>query len=349
MEFLNDKNTAEYEEFIQGHKKGNIMQSVLWARLKDNWTREGVIVRGDDQKIKGTMLLLIRKVPALPYTIMYSPRGPVCDVHDEKTFMELVAGAKALAKKHKSYVLKMDTDVLSSDAEYERIARAAGFTVSDSKNFEGIQPRYVFRLNVEGKTEDEVMAMFHSKTRYNIRVAKKHGVETKIEGVERIPDFYRIMLETGVRDNFMIRSEGYFKKMMESLGEHCRLYMAYYEGKPIAGTLALHYGDKVWYLYGASSNEYRNVMPNYLLQWEMIRWSIETGCRIYDFRGVSGDISEDNPLYGLYRFKKGFGGDFCEFIGELNLVFSPFINFAITKGERVFRRMRKQVFIMKNK
>ena len=99
--------------------------------------------------------------------------------------------------------------------------------------------------------------------------------------------------------------------------------MAFYEDKPVAGTLAIHYGDKVWYLYGASANEYRNVMPNYLLQWEMIRWAIETGCTLYDFRGVSGDLSEDNPLYGLYRFKKGFNGDLCEFCGDLELRLRP--------------------------
>ena len=98
-----------------------------------------------------------------------------------------------------------------------------------------------------------------------------------------------------------------------------RIYLAYYEGQPIAGSLAIHYGDKVWYLYGASSNEHRNVMPNYLVQWEMIRWAIETGCRIYDFRGVSGYLDESNPLYGIYRFKKGFSGELTEFIGEMNL------------------------------
>jgi lipid II:glycine glycyltransferase (peptidoglycan interpeptide bridge formation enzyme) len=85
----------------------------------------------------------------------------------------------------------------------------------------------------------------------------------------------------------VIRPQAYFGKMMDCLGENARLYMAYYEGKPVAGTLAVLFGDKVWYLYGASSGRYRSVMPNYLLQWEMIRWAVENRCRIYDFRGVS--------------------------------------------------------------
>ena len=80
--------------------------------------------------------------------------------------------------------------------------------------------------------------------------------------------------------------------------------MAEYRGRYIAGTLAFIQGDKAWYIYGASSNEHRNVMPNYLLQWTMIKWARENGCTLYDFRGF-GDLSEDNPCTELYRFKKG--------------------------------------------
>lgn len=349
MEFVNKTNIDEYENFISTHKKGHFMQSKMWADVKDNWKWEAVIVRNDEGNIVGSVAVLIRRVPMMPFTIMYSPRGPVCDLHDREVFNRLINGVKQLAKKYKSYVLKLDTDVSSSDEEYKKIVQEAGFKLSsDSKNFEGIQPRYVFRLNIENKTQDEVMAIFHAKTRYNIRVAIKNNVSVILGSQNDLDDFHRIMLETGVRDGFVIRSKSYFKQMMDCLGEHCRLYMAYYDGKPIAGTLAVWYGDKVWYLYGASSNEYRNVMPNYLLQWEMIKWAVEKGCRIYDFRGVSGDLSEDNPLYGLYRFKKGFNGEFIEFIGELDLAFNPFLNFAVNKGEKIFREARKKIFLLKN-
>ena len=121
------------------------------------------------------------------------------------------------------------------------------------------------------------------------------------------------------------------------------------EGTPIAGTLAIHYGDKVWYLYGASSNEHRNLMPNYLLQWSMIQWAVETGCRVYDFRGVSGDVSEDNPLYGLFRFKQGFGGDFTEFVGELDLVLDPFVYWCVEHGTSVFKELRRRLYLIKNR
>ena len=162
--------------------------------------------------------------------------------------------------------------------------------------------------------------------------------------------FADLMLTTGVRDGFVTRQPEYFANMLDNLGEHARLYMAFDpEGTPIAGTLAIHYGDKVWYLYGASSNEHRNLMPNYLLQWRMIQWAVETGCRIYDFRGVSGNVSEDNPLYGLFRFKQGFGGAFTEFVGEEDLVLSPFIYWAVEHGTSVFKDLRKTVYLIKNR
>ena len=198
-------------------------------------------------------------------------------------------------------------------------------------------------------TEDELMASFHQKWRYNIRLAVKKGVEVRVCGKEMVPDFARIMLTTGVRDGFVTRPPEYFANMLDNLGEHARLYMAFHEGQPIAGTLAIHYGDKVWYLYGASSNEHRNLMPNYLLQWSMIQWAVETGCSVYDFRGVSGDISEDNPLYGLYKFKKGFGGDFTEFVGEYDLVLKRTAWLIAEKGSVLYKNLNAKLYLLKNR
>jgi lipid II:glycine glycyltransferase (peptidoglycan interpeptide bridge formation enzyme) len=327
------------------------MQSTLWAGVKDNWRWEGVLSRGDNGEIRGAMGILIRRLPGrLPLTLMYAGRGPVSDPHDRAALADLTEGAKRLAKKYHSYELKLDPAVLSSDGEFVEIMRSLGYALTDEgKNFEGVQPRYVFRIDMQGRGEDEIMASFSQKTRYNIRLAVKKGVTVRLCGQEMVPEFAAIMRETGLRDGFITRPAEYFAKMLRVLGEHARLYMAFYEGKPVAGTLAIAYGDKVWYLYGASANEYRNVMPNYLLQWEMIRWAVELGARIYDFRGVSGDISEDNPLYGLYRFKKGFNGDFCEFTGEFNLVLNRAVYGFVNKAQRLYREIRLKRYMRKNK
>lgn len=345
-------NKKKLDAFLQAHNKSHFMQSFEWTKVKSNWKHEFIVATDDKKNIIGAMMVLIRKLPYLPYTLMYAPRGPVCDIHDKEVMNALISEAKNIAKKNKAYVLKMDTDTLVTDKEFKNIVKDLGFKMpKQNKNFEGIQPRFVFRINnIKGKTEEEMLNSFESKTRYNIRLASKKGVTAKIGTKKDLADFHSIMLETGVRDNFVTRSLSYFEKMYDALGkEHIRLYMAYFENKPIAGTLAILYGNKCWYLYGASSNAHRNVMPNYLLQWEMIKWALENNCDIYDFRGVSGNLDENNPLYGLYKFKKGFNGDFTEFIGELNLVFKPVINLSIEKGEKIYKFIRSKVFLFKNR
>lgn len=340
-EFVTPETAAEFESFIAAHEKGHFMQSRLWAGCKTAWEWAGIAVRNGEGQLVGAMSVLIRRLPGIPVSLMYAGRGPVCDLTDEGVLAELCQGARALAKKCRGYLLKIDPDILSSDTAAIAALGRAGFRLRDSgKNFEGIQPRYVFRLYLSGRTEEEIFASFEQKTRYNIRLSGRKGVEVRLCGEEMVESFAAIMRETGERDGFIVRNAEYFRGMLRALGEHARLYMAFYEDKPVAGTLAIGYGDKVWYLYGASSNSYRNVMPNYALQWAMIRWAVERGARIYDFRGVSGDLSEDNPLYGLYRFKKGFNGDFTEFAGEFDLAFRPGLAFVLEKGQHLWRRAR---------
>ena len=350
-EIITEKTLSEYEAFVQSHPKGNFAQSFLWGKQKPMWRWQAVAVRGSDGKIKGTLALMTRPVPVIGRTLMYGCRGPVCDLDDRETLSQLIEGARALARENRAYVIKIDPDVPSSNTHFAGLLHELGFRGKEGgKNFEAIQPRYVFRLNVEGKTEDELLAGFHQKWRYNIRLAERRGVTVRICGKEMVPAFSELMLTTGVRDGFVTRKPAYFEAMLDNLGGHCRLYMAFDPaGTPIAGTLAIHYGDKVWYLYGASSNEHRNLMPNYLLQWRMIQWAVETGCRVYDFRGVSGDVSEDNPLYGLYRFKQGLGGEFTEFIGELDLVLSPVVYWCVEHGTSVFKELRRRLYLIKNR
>ncbi|MDR0930264.1 MAG: peptidoglycan bridge formation glycyltransferase FemA/FemB family protein [Clostridiales bacterium] len=347
-------NNKRIEEFIRNHKNGHFMQSQEWGRVKEDWSRHVLVSYDepsdniDEARIKGVMSVLVRKVPMLPFTLMYAPRGPVCDYDDADTIADLTAQVKELAKQEHAYTFKVDPDVLASDEGFKNILFKLGYKLKTSKNFEGIQPNFVFRQDISGKDEEQTMAMFQSKTRYNIRVAIKNGVTVVVsDSDDDLAKFHEIMQVTGARDRFVIRSLDYFKRLMEYLGDDARLYVARHNGEIIAGTIAINYGNKVWYLYGASDNRARNTMPNYLLQWEMMRWGIATHCDVYDFRGVSGDLTPDNPLYGLYRFKKGFGGDFTEFIGELHIDFKPFVNFCIEKILPIFMKVRSVLYLRK--
>ncbi len=349
-EIVTKEMIPEYEAFLESHPEGHFAQSALWAKQKPAWRWKAIVCRDETGRIKGAISFLIRRMPIVRRNMMYACRGPVCDLTDKATFAELMDASKALAKEEKAYVIKIDPDVPSSNTDFAAMLEDHGFRTRDTgKNFEAIQPKYVFRLYLNGRTEEEIQAGFHQKWRYNIRVALKKGVEIRLCGKEMVPEFARIMIETGLRDNFATRPPEYFEAMLDNLGDKCRLYMAFHEDKPIAGTLAILYGDKVWYLYGASSNEHRNLMPNYLLQWSMMQWAIENHCRVYDFRGVSGDISEDNPHYGLYRFKKGFGGDFTEFVGEYDYVQNKLIYFAAEKGSLAYKNLAAKLYRIKNR
>lgn len=332
---------AELDSFVASHRNGHFLQTSRWGRVKDDWKWFGALCRNDAGEITGSLATLVRKISKTPFSMMYAPRGPVCDFDDAETFAALLEAAKLEGKKYNAYELKIDKDVPVENKKYEATALSNGFRLKKrSLDFEDFQCRFVFRLNLDGKTQDEIFSSFHSKHRYNIRLAIKKGVKIEIGSSEKAEEFAEMMKITGERDNFPVRSAGYFAKILDAFGEDARLYTASYEGEPIAGSLAVRYGDKVWYFYGASLDSHRNVMPNYLLQWEMIKWAMEKGCRLYDFRGVSGNIDENNPLYGLYRFKKGFGGEFIEFLGEMDLTIKPAAAKIISASQKIIKRIK---------
>lgn len=340
-QIIDINSAAELDAFTEKHENGHFLQTSLWGKVKDDWKWFGVICRNDSGEITGSLAVLLRKISKLPYHMMYAPRGPVCDFNDKETFCALIEAAKQEGKKYNAYELKIDKDVPDDNEEYRAIALSQGFKFKGKTiNFEDFQCRCVIRILLNGRSEDEVFAAFHSDHRRKIRIALKNNVEIKIHGSEMAETFYQIMKETCERDGFELRSAAYFAKILDVFGDKARLYMAYYEGEPIAGAISVLWGDKVWYFYGASSNSNRKVMPNYLLQWEMIKWAIEEGCKIYDFRGVAGVIDESNPLFGLYRFKHRFDGTYIEFMGEMDLITKPAAAKIVAASQEIMKKLR---------
>lgn len=337
---VNIDNAARYDEFNASHPKGHMMQSSSWGKVKKEWEWKGFICENDKGEIKGVCGVLLRQIPMTPFKMMYAPRGPVCDLGDTETVKALLTAVKEYGIKNKAYTFKLDTDTLASNSSYIVLLESLGFTFKDhSAGFDTIQARYIFRLEVGGKTEDDLLASFHPKTRYNIRLAARKGVTIEIKGPEACEEFHDLMIVTGTRDNFVTRDTSYFRRIMEAFGDNARIYFAYYEGKLIAGALNVVCGDKEWYVYGASSNEYRNVMPNYLVQWEMIKWAMESGCKYYDFRG--GYPDETNPLHGIFKFKKGFCNDYMELMGEADLIINKVGFEAVNIAQKAAKSTRK--------
>lgn len=326
---MDKKEQEELKEFLKNNKKSHFLQSPEWAKVKDNWKHEMIIVRNKENKITGTMSILLRKMPIINRYMMYAPRGFVCDIDDKETLEKLTKEAKEIAKKYKAFIFRLDPDIPNDNKEFRDLAQSLGYKLK--KNIKTIddviQPKYVYRLNIEGKSEEELIKVFKEKTRYNIRLAGRKGVVVREGKEEDFSVFYEIMKETGKRDNFFIRDISYFKKLYDAMRpDHAKILIAEYENTPVAVAMPIYYGNKVWYLFGGSLNKHRKVMPTYLIQWEMMKWAIENNCDIYDFGGVSGYEDEQGSMYGVYRFKKGFNGEVVEFVDELYMVFNPFIN-----------------------
>lgn len=350
---IKENERAYFNDFIAAVPKGHILQSYEWGEIKakTGWYPLRMVVEKDNKPV-AAISILKRVIPGLKKAIFYAPRGPVFDIKNKEIFDFLLTEVKKLAKKHQAIFLKIDPDVSAEDNEFKQLITSRGFVSAEKGvGFEGIQPKYVFRLDIT-PDEETLLKNMHSKTRYNIRLAARKGVAIKTDCTKTdLKEFYDILLETCERDNFLVRSYSYFEDMWDYLVErgYAQLFMAEYEGKYIAGTLAFIFGEKAWYIYGASSNSYRNVMPNYLLQWTMIKWAKEHGCTLYDFRGVPGNLTEDNPLYGLFKFKKGFNGDYTQFVGEFDLVYSPFYYWLWHTAEPIYQKSIRKLIALKKK
>ncbi|MGI5892505.1 MAG: lipid II:glycine glycyltransferase FemX [Bacillota bacterium] len=336
-----------FDQFMATHPKGHILQTWQWGEVKadSSWLPLRLIVEDEGGQIIAACSLLKRNLPAGLGTLFYAPRGPVLDINDKDCWDFLWQSIKELAKEHNAIFCKIDPDIPSSDEVWAQRLKASGFRSAEKgEGFEGVQPRHVFRLDIS-PDEETLLANMHQKTRYNLRLAQKKGVRAEISNREGMKIFYPLLQETAQRDKFLIRSEAYFNSFYDQLKPHglAELFLVHYNDKVISGSLAFKLGKKAWYIYGASANQYRNVMPNYLMQWEMIRWAKANGCTLYDFRGVPGDVPPQHPLYGLVKFKKGFGGDYVHFIGEYDLVFKPaaykFYNFVEPLYQKNIRRL----------
>ena len=174
----------------------------------------------------------------------------------------------------------------------------------------------------------------YKRQRYNIRLAARKGVTVREGTVEDLPEFYHLMQITSQRDRFGIHSRSYYETAHRLFvpPKLARLFLATYEGKVLAGIMIFALGQRAWYMYGASSNEHRNLMPNYLLQWEAIRWAKDRGCMTYDLWGIPDEEEEvleseftkrSDGLWGVYRFKRGFGGQVVHYLGAYDYVYSP--------------------------
>lgn len=353
MPIVNKENTNElkrYEEFISSYKGSSLMQSIYWSKSKFEWIPEYVYVE-EDGKIVAAISVLLQKVPYIKSYMAYAARGPVCDVENIELVNKLVEEVEKLREKYNIFMFKFDPNI-KYDENIEKLYKEAGYKVLN-KNVDKddlIQPLHDMIIYLNGESEEEVLKSFSEKTRYNVRLAKKKGVEVYYSrNKEDLKIFYELYKITAVRDKIGCRAYEYFETMLDSYNDDTiRIYIAKHEEDYLSAAIAFNYGGELFYLYGASSNEKRNLMPNYLMQWEMIRWALETNCTKYNFGGV---LNLD-PQNGLYKFKIGFckKDGVTEYIGEIDKVYDKKIYFVYTnilpllkKTKRFFRNIKRKL------
>lgn len=345
MAVLNKENLEElneYNNFVRNRVGTSFMQDLNWGIVKNTWKQEAVYLKEND-KIIAAMMILIQSVPHTNVSMAYSPRGPLCDINDIELVKKLVNEAEPIMKKYNCYVLKFDPQCVYTE-ELNQLYINNGFKTTglNSNENEVIQPIYEAILKLNGKNEEELMNEFSRTTRYNIRFSNKKGVKVSYSrNADDLKTFFELYKITAERNKIGHRNFDYFERMLQAYDEnHLRIYISEHEGDKLSAAIATNFGGELYYAYGASSNEKRNLNPNYALQMEMIRWALETKCDTYNF----GGILTLEPNNGLYRFKVGFCKDegIYRNIGEINKVYKPFYYFLLSKVYPLIKGIQKK-------
>ena len=308
---------SEWNQFIQDLPHCHFLQTGEWGELKSafGWKPLRLIAGGDGVQI------LFRSLP-LGLTFAYLPKPYKFEDG------ELLAEIDKVCRANKAIFLKIEQDEWETDSASIGHGKAQkGFIVSPHS----IQPRRTIVLDIRG-TEEEILGSMKQKCRYNIRLAEKK--EVVVKKWDDIEGFYQLMKSTGGRDGFSVHSEEYYKRVYSLFQPAglAELLMAEYNGKPLAAIMVFSHGRRSWYVYGASTDDERNRMPAYLLQWEAIRWARSKGAEEYDLWGIP-DEEEDileaqfetrhDGLWGVYRFKRGFGGETRRAVPAMDKIFNP--------------------------
>lgn len=319
------------------------LQSWEWGEFRRN---TGIQVSRfgqfkDDQLISAFQLSL-HKIPYLPLNIGYIPKSKLPNE-------EMIDFLTQFGKNHNCIFIKLEPDAIAEDTKILRyedtkrkletnsqylnilISQYPALKISKNPMF----TKYTFYIDLT-KSEEELMNSFSQKTRYNIRVAQKHGVTIQEENTaEAFNRYLQLTKETTARQKFYAHDENYHQLMWQHFSHQPTTYnlqltthllTARYQGKILVTWVLFLFNNILYYPYGASSHEYKNVMASTLMMWEAIRWGKNHGAKTFDLWGTPGpDPAPSDPYFGFHRFKLGFGPRLVEFIGSYDLVISPML------------------------
>jgi lipid II:glycine glycyltransferase (peptidoglycan interpeptide bridge formation enzyme) len=329
-----------WDDFVTAHPSGHLLQSYAWGEFKrqHQWLPLRVIIteQGSERILAGAQILF-RQMAGL--SVAYIPKGAVVDWQDRPLVEALLDTVHRTAKRRRAIYLKIEPNEVADPVLEQRLGDYYRFKPSS----ETVQPKNTIRLDLTPSPE-VILERMKSKTRYNIRLSERRGVSCRPADPADPTDFarfYRLMETTGQRDRFGIHSVEYYRDVWNAFNSapensgNGTLWLAEFEGQIIAGVMVFSFGKEAAYLYGASSDEHRREMPTYLIQWKAIQWAKANGAEWYDFWGIPDDIeAEENAhaesddknvrdgLWGVFRFKQGFGGEIVRYAGAFDFIYN---------------------------
>jgi len=343
----------------------HLLQSWQWGEIKSKfgweptplvWVEEdgeyrmriGDKIIGAETVPRAAALVLSRGLP-LGLRVMYVPKGPLLsDWSDSRLRKQVLRDLGHYARQKRAILIKVDPDVVLGEgipgqesareyengAEVKKLLEEMGWTFSDDQ----IQYRNTVLVDL-AQPEDDLLMEMKSKTRYNIRLAKKKGVLVRRGNRDDMDLLYDMYAKTSVRGGFTIRGADYYYKVWDaffpspenqSLDPVAVPLIAEVDGEAIAAAVMFQFGDRAWYLHGMSTAKHREKMGTYLIQWEGMRWAKEQGCTVYDMWGAPDTFQKQDPMWGVYRFKRGFGGKVSRTLGAWDLPLKPLFYKAYT-------------------
>lgn len=333
---LEPADRTAWNQFIASSPNGHVLQSWEWGEVKarTGW-RPIRLALTDASVIRAAAHVLVRSLPYGVGRLAYVPKGPVLDYNDTALLDGMLDALRDLATRERVISLKIEPEIVEPSTVGETLV-AGGLAPSPP-----VQMRSTIWVDLAAG-EDEILARQKQKTRYNIRLAERKGVQVRTGTLDDLPDWYRMYETTSRRDTFTIHGLHYYRTVLETLQPHglANFLLAYHDGDLLAGIIVFAFGQGAQYMYGASSNEKRNLMAPYLVQWRGMQWARERGARIYDLWGIPDRLDEGEDLWGVYRHKRGYGGEIVRYIGAFDLVRAPLQHLAL---ERLARPLFKRV------
>jgi lipid II:glycine glycyltransferase (peptidoglycan interpeptide bridge formation enzyme) len=329
----------------------SFLQSSMWGEFKSSfgWTAKAFLINWLQQEKTPLLVLYRRLVPG--FLFAYIPWGPqLPDSFPEEDRVNIIAELAVKLKKmlpRNVVVIRFEPPWYNIEQLISNEQKKEFLDVGFKQAAATVQPPDTVIINLEASCED-ILALMKSKWRYNVLLAEKKGVQVNIGGVQEIDSFYNLLKETAQRDGIDIHGVNYYKTLFQLCAKQqnnkmlLKLYTASHENELLAAIVVLFRGNEAIYLYGASSNNKRNLMAPYALQWKAMRDAKEMGCKYYDLFGIPPNEDPNHPMAGLYRFKTGFGGQIIHRCGTWDYPYKPILYKLFKIAEVVRKKIRDQ-------